>query len=68
MYNQATPLLRYNVIDEGVFYTPVENPSAKLLMRAEDSLAKFIIDNWYRMLPAERSQWQITAHEEKIKR
>lgn len=58
-FNAITPLAR-NALDDGtVLYTPTGNPSSELLLEAGEAVAAFFERSGYKMMAAERSQWQL---------
>lgn len=59
--NAITPVTRHDVVDGSVLYTPVENPSAELLLEAGQAVAALIERSGYKMIAVERSRWQLKS-------
>ena len=58
-FNAVTPIRRNDLETGGVLYTPERNPAPALLLEAAEAVRAVFEANGYRMLPAERSKWQI---------
>jgi hypothetical protein len=59
MFSALTPLARHDVDGSSVLYTPIENPPAALLLEAGEAVSALFVRSGYRMIAAERSQWQL---------
>lgn len=59
MFNAITPLRRQDVDDGSVLHTPLENPSAELLLEAGEAVASLFERAGYKKTASERSQWQL---------
>lgn len=58
-FKAITPLTRNDVVDGSVLYTPVENPSAALLLVAGEAVEALFLSCGYKKMASERSQWQL---------
>lgn len=59
-YNAITPISRVEVVDDSVLYIPNENPPARVLLEAGETVANLFVRSGYRMIVSERSQWQLS--------
>ena len=58
MFQSIIPLIRHDVHDGTVLYTPTENPSAELLLAAGEAVAAFFLKSGYKKMVSDRSRWQ----------
>lgn len=58
-FHTITPIRRHDLESGHVLYTPRENPPAKVLLQAAEAVTALFQERGYRMLPAERSRWQL---------
>ncbi len=58
-FNAIIPLRRNDVDDGYVLYTPLENPSAELLVDAGEAVAELFERSGYKRMASERSRWQL---------
>lgn len=58
-FNAITPISREDVEGCGIIYTPKENSSSHQLVEAAEAARAVFEENGYRMLPPERSKWQL---------
>ncbi|MGO4466924.1 S1 family peptidase [Pseudoduganella sp. RAF53_2] len=57
-FQAITPLIRHDVDDGTVLYTPTENPSAELLFQAGEAVAAFFTNSGYKKMVSDRNRWQ----------
>ncbi len=60
-FNAVTPIDRVNVADGSVLYIPRDNPSAVVLLKAGERAVAIFEASGYRLMAAERSEWQLKA-------
>ncbi|EPY9600727.1 S1 family peptidase [Escherichia coli] len=60
-FDNITPLTRHDIGDGAVLYTPIENPSAELLLEAGEAVAALFESFGYKRMALERSQWQLKS-------
>lgn len=58
-FNAVTPIRREEPEYGHILYTPLENPPAARLLEAAEAVARLFVMRGYRMMPAERSGWQL---------
>lgn len=60
-FSAFTPLVRHDVVDGSVLYTPGENPPAELLLEAGEAVAELLTRSGYKIMDVERGQWQLKS-------
>lgn len=58
-FSEVTPLHGCQLEDGSVLFTPLNNPPAAVLISAAEAASALLIARGFRMLPAERSRWQL---------
>jgi Trypsin-like peptidase domain len=58
-FSTVTPLNRHDVHDGSALYSPLENPSAELLLEAGEAVASLFEEAGYKRMASERSRWQL---------
>lgn len=57
MFHAITPIIRNELDDGTVLYTPAGNPSSELLTEAGEAVAAFFLESGYRKMVSDRNRW-----------